>query len=452
MQALVFGDQVDRIVQRREHSQPEQVELHQTDCGTVVFVPLQNAPILHPRPFGGTHVGDGTVADHHATGMDTQMSWHAEDLTGQVGDLRWRLVGQTAPGVLLTGAVAECPGHVADRRAASIGDDVGHLGAVVTPVTPVHVLDGLLTSIGFDVHVDVGWAVAFRGEEPLEKQLVGHRVDVGDPQRVANRRIGRTPPALTQDVVGLAEVDDVGDHQEVTGEIERLDDRQLVLDLPVGLRMLRGSAVAASGPGHRQLPQPGDLGVPVGHVERRELRGDQSQFEGAVGGQLYRIVDGVAMCGQQTGHLVAAAQMRPGNARHPAGDGIDVGACPYGCHRHREPAPSGPGEMRAGGGHRRNPDEPRHPGQCRVAVVVIGQPRGGQLDRHVVTTEPVHQVAQRHLGRRGSPAVQRPAHRPLTAAGEDQPVTAGRRRQRLPVVAQQPLLPGHHVRVGDGSR
>lgn len=82
----MLGQQVDGVVQRRQHPEAEQVELDQTDCGTVVFVPLQDAAVLHAGPFGGTYVGDGPVADHHAAGVDAQMPGHAEDLTRQPGD------------------------------------------------------------------------------------------------------------------------------------------------------------------------------------------------------------------------------------------------------------------------------------------------------------------------------------------------------------------------------
>jgi hypothetical protein len=54
-------------------------------------------------------------------------------------------------------------------------------------VLAIHVLDDFLTPVGLDVHVDVGWAVAFGGEEPFEQQAVGDGVDVGDPQGVADR-------------------------------------------------------------------------------------------------------------------------------------------------------------------------------------------------------------------------------------------------------------------------
>ncbi len=80
-----------------------------------------------------------------------------------------------------------------------------------------------------------GWAVAGRGQEPLEQQLVGDRVDVGDLQRVADRRIGRRSPALAQDVVVPAEPGDVVHHEEVARELQLLDDAQFMFYLRICL-------------------------------------------------------------------------------------------------------------------------------------------------------------------------------------------------------------------------
>ena len=110
-----------------------------------------------------------------------------------------------APGILLPLGESQCAGHVANRAAAAVGDHVGDLCGVVAAVAFVDVLDGLLTQVRFDVDVDIRWPVPRRGQEPLEQQLVGDRIDIGDTERVADRRIGRRSPALGKDVVLPAE-------------------------------------------------------------------------------------------------------------------------------------------------------------------------------------------------------------------------------------------------------
>ncbi|CAG7402834.1 hypothetical protein PICSAR7_04402 [Mycobacterium avium subsp. paratuberculosis] len=249
---LVLGHQVDGVVQRREHAQPEQVELHQTDCRAVVFVPLQHAAILHPGPLHRAHVGDRAVADHHAAGVNAQVSRQVADLVGQVDHLRrdaFHVRGirrpapaadLLAPRVLLTLRIAQRAGHVAHRDLSPVGDDVGDLGGVVAAVAVVDVLDHLFALVGFDVHVDVGRAVAGRRQEALEQQLVGHRVHRGDAQGVADRGVGRRSPTLAQDVVLPAEPGDVVHHQEISRKLQLRNDFQLVLDLGVGPRRVLG--------------------------------------------------------------------------------------------------------------------------------------------------------------------------------------------------------------------
>ena len=172
---LCSRDQVDRVVQRREHAEPEQVELHQTHCRAVVLVPLQHAAVLHPRPLHRADLGDRPVADHHAAGVDAQVPRQVRDLHRQVDhrlrDVLDRVVDSVevapladllAPRVLLALGEPERAGHVAHRAAAAVGDDVGDLGGVVAAVAVVDVLDGLLPQVRFDVDVDIGRPVACR--------------------------------------------------------------------------------------------------------------------------------------------------------------------------------------------------------------------------------------------------------------------------------------------------
>ena len=62
--------QIDHVVQRLEHAQAQQVELHQPGGRAVIFVPLEHAAAFHARPLHGHHVRDGPIAQHHAAGMD----------------------------------------------------------------------------------------------------------------------------------------------------------------------------------------------------------------------------------------------------------------------------------------------------------------------------------------------------------------------------------------------
>ena len=148
------------------------------------------------------------------------------------------------------GGVAEGLGHVAHRRAGPVGDDVGHLGGVLAAVAVVDVLDDLLPAVALDVDVDVGRAVALGGQEPLEQQAEADGVGLGDAERVADRRVGRRPPALAVDVGLAAELDDVPHDEEVAGEPELLDDVELVVEVAHALASRLSPGVARlAGPG-----------------------------------------------------------------------------------------------------------------------------------------------------------------------------------------------------------
>ncbi len=181
---LVGGDQVNRTMQRFEHPQAQQVELDQADRRAVVLVPLQHAAVGHRRPLDRADVDHRPVADHHAAGVDAQMTREALQLRRQVdhrcgygvrrggrgriprrgGDLAERSppVELSRPPVQLPGGEAQRPAGVADRRPGPVGDDVGDLRGVMAAVAAVDVLDDLLAPPALDVQVDVGGPVACR--------------------------------------------------------------------------------------------------------------------------------------------------------------------------------------------------------------------------------------------------------------------------------------------------
>ena len=126
-----------------------------------------------------------------------------------------------------------------------------------------------------------------------------------------------------------AEPGDVVHHQEVARKPQLRNDSQLVLDLRVGPRRALRRAVAVARARHDQLPQPAVLGVPVGHVERRQLRGDQRQPERALlaefGGGRHRLPG--------SARTAAPSPRRTAGANHPAGP----------ANRRPRPATAGPG-------------------------------------------------------------------------------------------------------------
>src|SRR5205807_1888945 len=102
-----------------------------------------------------------------------------------------------------------------------------------TPVALVDILNRLLAAIALYVNIDVGGPVALRRQEALEQQFQLDGVGVGDTERVADSGVGGRAATLTEDVLAVAELDDVPDDQEVAGEAETVDHVELVVDLLV---------------------------------------------------------------------------------------------------------------------------------------------------------------------------------------------------------------------------
>jgi hypothetical protein len=331
--AVVLGDQLEAVLQRREHAEAEEVELHQTDLRAVVLVPLQNRPAGHPSPLHRTDLDHRTVAHHHAAGVDAQVPRRILQFRGErdygpghvgVDELFCRATGARvaggvapvitlldllAPRVLLARGVTECFGDVAHRRLRPVGDDVRYLRGAFSAVQVVDVLDRFLTAVGLDVDVDIGWLAALRRKEALEHQPVVDGVDRGDLQRVTDRRIRRRAASLTQNAFRPAEPGYVPHDEEVAGEVELLDDRELVFDDVVCLRLVRFALEPPRCALVSEVAQVAHLGVPVRARERWQVGRDQLQREGDLFLQPHRVMDGVRPAGEPRRHLLPGAQV-----------------------------------------------------------------------------------------------------------------------------------------------
>ena len=84
LEAFVFLYEVDGEVQHREHSQPEQVELHQARGRGVVLVPLQHRAVLHAGPLHRAELHQRAIGHHHAAGVDAEVAGEIQHLRGEV--------------------------------------------------------------------------------------------------------------------------------------------------------------------------------------------------------------------------------------------------------------------------------------------------------------------------------------------------------------------------------
>ena len=79
-----------------------------------------------------------------------------------------------------------------------------------------------------EVDVDVRRLLALLTDEAFEQEVVAPRIDGGDAQHEADRRVGGRPSPLTQDVPAAGEADDGVNGQEVGRIAQGLDQSELV--------------------------------------------------------------------------------------------------------------------------------------------------------------------------------------------------------------------------------
>ena len=86
--------------------------------------------------------------------------------------------------------------QVADRAARAVGGEGGHQGGVLGPVALDHVQHQPLAHVAREVEVDVGHAGQVAGQEAAQEEPGRHRIDVREPDQVADDRAdARAAPA-----------------------------------------------------------------------------------------------------------------------------------------------------------------------------------------------------------------------------------------------------------------
>lgn len=143
----------------------------------------------------------------------------------------------------------ENPGHVPDHGPRRHSVEGGDLGDVIPAVALGHVAEDLVPTTDAEVDVEVGKAHPIGVEEPLEEEPELEGVDLGDPQGVGDQGPGGGAPARADgDPPPPGVAHEVGDDEEVGGEVHPGDDGQLVAEALLDLGR-EGVPVAGPGPG-----------------------------------------------------------------------------------------------------------------------------------------------------------------------------------------------------------
>ena len=448
--SLMLADEIDRVMQGAEHAQTQQIELHEPRRSAIVFVPLQHTAVLHAAPLDWADLDDGAIANDHATRVDAEMTRRIFDFGGKLehrcGNV---LIGQSsrgrnpaptidlfAPCILLTRRVSQCLGHIAYGRTGSIGDDVGNLRSVVAAMALIHVLDDLFAPVAFDIDIDVGRAIALGRQKSLEQQAQRNGIGLGNAQRVARCAVGGAAPTLAIDIGPLAELHDVPDHQEVAREIERLDDRKLVVDGAPRPRPHRKIfarlwplAVSTARPcldQHTQILHLGELLAlrPTRAWERRQIGCHQRQIEGPGAPNGCRGFDNTRIARKAPRLFGATAHMSCSASRQPR---VHLFETAPGTHR---PQRRGQAPMlrccvvHIVGSNACQIVTSSKLGKRIVARRVEWVAVIPQLDDHTFTTEQRNQLLQLARRRSRTLAHQRRRHHTMATAGEHPPMVA----------------------------
>ena len=211
--------EIERAADGREHAERKAIDLQKPERIEVVLVPLDHGAAFHRGVFDRHEAREFVARDHEAPDVLREMPRKAHEGLHQREQPPDRGVVGGEPGLAQAlGRKALVPpleilrqpvdlirrepqrlAHIANRAAAPIGDDGRGQRRAVAAVFVVDILNDLLAPLVLEIDVDVGRLVALLRDEALEERLDARRVDLGDAEREAHRRVRRRAAPLTQD-------------------------------------------------------------------------------------------------------------------------------------------------------------------------------------------------------------------------------------------------------------
>ena len=425
--AVVRLQQLEGTPDAGEHAEPQHVHLDEPQRLEIVLVPLDHRAVVHGRVLDGNDLAQRPAGDDEPARVLGQMAGEAVQFPGQLqgqAQAPVRRIESLLAGALLVHrlrphrshgeqpvdrvlAQPHGPAGVAQGAAHAVGHHRRGQPGPFPAVLAVDVLDDLLAALVLEVHVDVGHFAPLGGDEALEQQVDAVRIDRSDLQAVAHRRVGGRAAPLAQDAQAAGGPDNVGDGEEVRGELQFTDERQLVFEgrpHPGGDAL--GIAPGRALPGHNlQLPLGCAafthhlLGVFVAQLFEREA---------AAFGDLHRIGQGTGMIAKEGNHLRGGLEMAFRVGREAPAGGVDGAALADAGEQIVEPAPLGDVLVHVAGRDQRHALRLREgceSGQAAdvVAPVAAG---GGQVERCVqplsVPRQPVGETGTGHFRRQGN--------------------------------------------------
>ena len=265
-------DAVDRVLDRGQHPEPEQVDLQEAGVAAAVLVPLADLPARHRGGLHRHEVDQRPRRDDHPARVLADVARQAGDLARQLAErLPARPRVRAGHAVELLGDARRVPAvgdareplelgerqperlaDVADRAAAAVGGEARDERRVLAAVALGDADDQLLADVAREVEVDVGHGDHLVVDEPAEREPRLDRVDVREAGQVADdradaraasaagrQRVPRAARAAHLERALARELQHLPVQEEEAGEAEPRDQRQLVVE-PLAARAACG--------------------------------------------------------------------------------------------------------------------------------------------------------------------------------------------------------------------
>ena len=153
----------------------------------------------------------------------------------------------------------ENPPDIAQHGAGLQRSERDDLRNLIAAIALLHIADHLVAALLAEVDIKVRHRDAIRIEEAFEQQREAQRIHIGDRQRIGDERTGaRTAARTNRNAVGFRPFDEVGNDEEVAGELHLLDDADLEIE-PLAIVLLgiaRDQSVALKPLGKTQMRLP----------------------------------------------------------------------------------------------------------------------------------------------------------------------------------------------------
>ena len=261
----------EAVLQHGQYAKPEQIDLDEPHGVEVVLLPLDDGALIHRRGLNGHHRVQRFVREHKAAHMNPAMPRCLVQTGHNVGERSHAQVvrvetGAVEQGARLTAGIG-CASHaercrgalcrvpitargqrfrllhrksqhprgIAHGAAPAPGDVLAHHRRVLAAIAIVDVLQDALAVAMRKINVNVRRFFALFTQKTLKEQLELDRIHCRDAECVAHRAVGRGAAPLTENSLAARKTHNVPHNQEIAGEPQLADERELVLNLSVVL-------------------------------------------------------------------------------------------------------------------------------------------------------------------------------------------------------------------------